>query len=255
MSALVGSPCCSAPGRRRPGAGAGTTPSPEAGIQAGAPRTSGRSPSARQRTASPLSSPRSIGDGQRLQRVIGSANIPLVHDFDPGDAGGRERFLAAHAEEAEVQRPASDRAVLQSARMARRFRCLSARRSVSHLLRLPPAARAEILDRHISAASSTSSRHSLRRRRTAFARTHSAAAPFQSLCTHLFLSPGEPTARRWQPAPGEPDSPLSPLLAQRAREASSTRAPRRTRRPYPASSSGTCQNQEPDTPAAPSITS
>jgi hypothetical protein len=192
------------------------TPSPEAGIQAGAPRDvspqSFRSPE--DGFAAFVTALRS-GDSQRLQRVIGSANMPLARDFDPRDARqARERFLAAHAEEAEIQRPASDRAVLQVGPDGWTLPLPLIRRG--GVWRFDSAAaRQEILDRHIgrNELDTIETLRSVAAAQDEYARTAGRQGAFRAYAQRLFSTPGERDGLYWGTAPGEPDSPLGPLLA------------------------------------------
>ena len=98
------------------------TPSPEAGIQAGAPRDvspqSFRSPA--DGFAALIAALRS-GDNQRLQRVIGWANIPLVRDSDVVTRGRR-----ATASSPSMRRRRRSCGPPQTARCCRSARRLSA---------------------------------------------------------------------------------------------------------------------------------
>lgn len=155
------------------------------------------------------------GDDRRLQRVIGSANMPLVRDIDPGVARqGRERFLAAHGEKAEILRPAPDRAVLQVGAEGWPLPLALVRRGNTWRFD-SAAARQEVLDRHVgrNELDTIETLRAIADAQDEYARTAGRAGAFRAYAQRLFSTPGQRNGLYWATAPGEPESPLGPLLA------------------------------------------
>jgi hypothetical protein len=198
------------------GPGPEATPSPAAGIQAGAPRSvspqSFRSPE--DGFVAFVAALRS-GDSHRLQRVIGSANMPLVRDADARIAGqARERFLAAHAEKAEIQQPAADRAVLQVGPDGWTLPLPLIRRG--GVWRFDSAAaRQEILDRRIgrNELDTVETLRAVAYAQDEYARAAGRHSASRAYAQRLFSTPGQRDGLYWGTVPGEPDSPIGPLLA------------------------------------------
>jgi hypothetical protein len=226
------------------------TPSPEAGIQAAAPRAvapqSFRSPE--DGFAAYVAALQS-GDSHRLQRVIGSANLPLVRDGDRRLAReARQRFLAAHAEKAEIQRPAPDRAVLQVGPDGWTLPLPLVQRG--GVWRFDSAAaRQEILDRRIgrNELDTIEALRAVADAQDEYARTAGRHGEFRAYAQRLFSTPGQRDGLYWGTAPGEPDSPLGPLLAA-ASAGDSPRASGDTPQPYHGYLFRILKSQGPDAP-------
>ncbi|MGG5818218.1 DUF2950 domain-containing protein [Falsiroseomonas sp. HW251] len=155
------------------------------------------------------------GEMRRLERVIGSANMPLVRDIDPGIARqARERFLAAQAEKSEITRPSPDRAVLQVGPDGWPLPLPLVRRGNAWRFD-SAAARQEILDRRIgrNELDTIETLRAIADAQDDYARTAGRQGAFSAYARRFFSTPGQRDGLYWDTAPGEPGSPLGPMLA------------------------------------------
>jgi hypothetical protein len=189
---------------------------PPAGVPAEAPRTiAPRAFASPEEGFAAFVAAMRSGEMRRLERVIGSANMPLVRDIDPGVARlARERFLAAQAEKSEILRPAPDRAMLQVGTDGWPLPLPLVRRGNSWRFD-SAAARQEILDRRIgrNELDTIETLRALADAQDEYARTAGRQGAFSAYARRFFSTPGQRDGLYWDAPPGEPGSPLGPMLA------------------------------------------
>lgn len=175
---------------------------------------------------------RSGREGQ-LQRVIGSANMPLVRDADPGAWRlARERFLSAYAETSEILRPTQDRAALQVGQDGFPLALPMVQRG--GLWRFDVgAARQEILDRRIgrNELDTIQTLRAIADAQDEYARSVGRQGAFSAYARRFFSTPGQRDGLFWPTAPDEPPSPLGAFVA--AASAGGYAQPRPGDRPQP----------------------
>jgi hypothetical protein len=151
----------------------------------------------------------------RVERVIGSANMPLIRDADAAARlRERERFLTAHAQKAEVTRPAPDRAVLQVGNDGFPLPLPMIQRG--GMWRFDSAAaRQEILDRRIgrNELDTIETLRAIADAQDEFAATVGRSGAFRAYARRLFSSPGQRDGLYWPTGAGEAPSPLGPFAA------------------------------------------
>jgi hypothetical protein len=151
----------------------------------------------------------------RVERVIGSANMPLVRDADvAARQRERERFLTAHAQKAEVTRPAPDRAVLLVGNDG--FPLPLPMVSRGGMWRFDSAAaRQEILDRRIgrNELDTIETLRAIADAQDEFAATAGRQGAFRAYARRLFSSPGQRDGLYWPTGAGDAPSPLGPFVA------------------------------------------
>lgn len=155
------------------------------------------------------------GGGQRVERIVGSAGMSLFRDPDPVAARtARQRFLAAHAEKAEILRPSPDRAVLQVGPDAWPLPVPMVRRGNAWRFDVL-AARQEIVDRRIgrNELDAIETLRAIADAQDEYARTAGRQGGFRSYARRFFSTPGQRDGLYWATAPGEPPAPLGPLAA------------------------------------------
>lgn len=170
---------------------------------------------------------------QRLQRILGSANMPLIRDADAAAARrSRDRFLEAHAQKAEILRPAPGRAVLQVGTDGFPLPLPMIQRGT--LWRFDStAARQDILDRRIgrNELDTIETLRAIADAQDDYARTAGRQGAFRSYARRFFSTPGTRDGLFWPTAAGEPQSPLGPFAA--AASAGGYAPPRPGDRPQP----------------------
>ena len=170
---------------------------------------------------------------RQLERVIGSANMPLVRDADPAARQqARGQFLAAYAQKAEILRPAQDRAVLQVGNDGFPLALPMAQRG--GLWRFASAAaRQEVLDRRIgrNELDTIETLRAVADAQDDYARTAGRQGAFRAYARRFFSRPGEHDGLFWPTVENEAPSPLGPLVA--AASAGGYARPRQGDRPEP----------------------
>ncbi len=154
-------------------------------------------------------------NARQLQRVIGSANMPLVRDADvAARQRARERFLAAYAEKAEITRPAPDRAVLQVGNDGFPLALPMVQRGGQWRFD-SAAARQEILDRRIgrNELDTIETLRAIADAQDDYARTAGRQGAFRVYARRFFSSPGQRDGLFWPTTENEPPSPLGPFAA------------------------------------------
>jgi hypothetical protein len=189
---------------------------PSAAPQAQAPRPvppqSFRSPE--DGFATLIAALRARNEGQ-LQRVIGSANMPLVRDADVAvRQRARDRFLAEYAAKAEILRPRPDSAVLQVGQDG--FPLALPMTQRGGMWRFDSAAaRQEILDRRIgrNELDTIETLRAIGDAQDDYASSAGRSGAFRAYARRLFSSPRQRDGLYWPTAAGEPPSPLGPFAA------------------------------------------
>ncbi|WP_237217470.1 DUF2950 domain-containing protein [Falsiroseomonas oryziterrae] len=152
---------------------------------------------------------------RQIQRVIGSENMPLIRDADAAARQrARERFLAAHAEKAEVVRTAPDRAVLQVGNDGFPLALPLVQRG--GLWRFESAAaRQEVIDRRIgrNELDTIETLRAIGDAQDEYARDAGRQGAFRAYARRFFSTPGQRDGLFWPTAQGEPPSPLGPFVA------------------------------------------
>ena len=133
----------------------------------------------------------------------------------PADRAARDRFLAAHAQKAEVLRPAPDRAVLQVGDDGLPLPHADGPAAAACGASIPPPRGRRSWTAASAATSSTPSRRCAPSptRRTTTPRTAGRQGAFRAYARRLFSSPGQRDGLYWPTAEGEPPSPLGPFVA------------------------------------------
>jgi hypothetical protein len=154
-------------------------------------------------------------DERRLLTVLGEAGRRLIRSGDAvADRAGRAAFVAAYDNRAEILRPTPDRAVLQVGEDAWPLP-IPMRLSGGRWRFDAREGAQELIDRRIG-------RNELdvieTLRAVAEAQRDYAAGPgrdraFRVYAQRFFSSPGQRDGLYWPSVPGEPESPLGPLLA------------------------------------------
>jgi len=155
------------------------------------------------------------GSDARLERVVGSANMPLVRDADRAvRQSERERFLAAHGERAEILRSAPDRAVLQVGQDGWPLPLPLIQRAGAWRFD-SAAARQAILDRRIgrNELDTIETLRAIADAQDEFAATAGRSGTLRAYARRFFSTPGQRDGLFWPTAAGEPPSPLGPLAA------------------------------------------
>ncbi len=168
-----------------------------------------------------------------LQRVIGSANMPLVRDADPAAwRRARDRFLASFAEKSEILRPTPERAVLQVGQDGFPLPLPMVQRGGAWRFDAG-AARQEILDRRIgrNELDTIQALRAIADAQDEFARGAGRQGAFSTYARRFFSTPGQRDGLFWPTATNEPPSPLGPFVA--AASAGGYAQPRPGDRPQP----------------------
>ena len=188
-------------------------------------------------------------EGQ-LQRVIGSANMPLVRDADAAALRrARDRFLAEYAAKSEVLRPSLDRAVLQVGHDGFPLALPMVQRG--GLWRFDPgAARQEVLDRRIgrNELDTIQTLRAIGDAQDEYARTTGRQGAFRLYARLLFSAPGQRDGLFWPTAANEPPSPLGPLAAAASAGGGAQPRPGDAPQPYHGYVFRILERQGPDAP-------
>jgi hypothetical protein len=152
---------------------------------------------------------------RQLQRVIGSANMPLVRDADAAVwRRTLDRFLAGYAEKWEIVRPSPDRAVLQVGNDGFPLALPMVQRG--NVWRFESgAARQEVLDRRIgrNELNTIETLRAIADAQDDYARTAGRQGAFRAYARRLFSTPGQRDGLFWPTTADEPPSPLGPFVA------------------------------------------
>lgn len=154
-------------------------------------------------------------DEAALIRVLGEAGRRLVRSGDPAaDRAGRQRFLAAYDAKHEILRPAPDRAVLQVGEDGWPLPMPLVARGGAW--RFDAAAgRQALIDRRIgrNELDTIETLRGIADAQAEYARTAGRQGSLRAYARRFFSTPGARDGLFWETAPGEPESPLGPLLA------------------------------------------
>ena len=153
---------------------------------------------------------------ERLERILGPGGAKLVHSGDPvADRDGRERFVAAYDQAHSIEHQGADKAVLVVGKDNWPLPIPVAR--VNGGWRFDTAAAAqEILDRRIgrNELSVIEVCRAYVEAQREYARLQLGMGVRPEYAQHFMSRPGKRDGLYWESEPGEPASPLGPLVAQ-----------------------------------------
>jgi hypothetical protein len=154
-------------------------------------------------------------DERALLRILGTAGRRLVRSGDPvADREVRERFRAAYDEQAEIRRPAPDRAVLQLGADGWPLPIPMLRRDGNWRFDARQGEQA-LIDRRVgrNELDTIETLRAIAEAQDEYARTTGRAGALLSYARRFFSTPGQRDGLFWPTAENEPPSPLGPLLA------------------------------------------
>ncbi len=154
-------------------------------------------------------------DERRILRVLGEAGRKLIRSGDPVmDREARDRFNAAYAEKHTIVRPTADRAELEIG--ADDWPLPLPMVARGGLWRFDASAGAqELVDRRIgrNELNTIETLRAIADAQAEYAATVGRQGAFRAYARRFISQPGSRDGLFWETAPGEPESPLGPLVA------------------------------------------